>query len=516
MAKFYLTTAIDYVNSRPHLGTAYEKICADAIARFKRLSGVDTHFLMGNDEHSLNVRRRAAELGLDPLAYCDQMESEFRGVWDALQISYDDFIRTSEQRHQAAVQEFVRRLAGRELDGQPVLYRDWYRGWYCVSCEAYYQSEELEQNQCPVHRRPVEWIEERNLFFRLSAYRDLLLKHFERHPEFVQPEPRRNELLRLLEGGLIDISISRSASDWGVPLPGDPESVVYVWFDALINYVSGAGFLADPQRFERLWPADLHVIGKDITRFHCLIWPAMLLGAGLELPRAVFAHGFISVRGEKMSKTTGNIIDPLEAIQRVGADSVRYFLLREYTFGKDGDFTWERFLERYNADLANDLGNLVSRLATMIDKYCGGVLPAAPAPDGNHPLMRDFAELPGVYGEAMERLELHQGIALAWRLVTQSNVRIDAVKPWELARDGARRAELERELVALAEALRLAALWLSPFIPTSAAEIWRRLGLEHDPARARLDQVRPYDGALRGRKVDKGAPLFPRLQDIGM
>ncbi|HEX9639155.1 MAG TPA: methionine--tRNA ligase [Acidobacteriota bacterium] len=514
MSKFYLTTAIDYVNSRPHLGTAYEKVCADAIARYKRLSGADTYFLMGNDEHSLNVRRRALELGLDPLVYCDQMEREFRGVWDALNIRYDDFIRTSEKRHHAVVQEFVRRLAQRELGGQKALYRDWYRGWYCVSCEAYYQSEELEQQSCPIHRRPVEWIEERNLFFRLSAYRDTLLEHFERHPDFVQPEPRRNELLRLMERGLTDISISRAASDWGVPLPDDPESVVYVWFDALINYVTGAGFLSEPERFERLWPADLHVIGKDITRFHCLIWPAMLLGAGLELPRQVFAHGFISVRGEKMSKTTGNIIDPLEAIQRVGADSLRYFLLREYTFGKDGDFTWERFQDRYNADLANDLGNLVSRLATMVDKYCGGALPAAPAPEAQHPMMQAFEELPQAYKDSMERLELHQGIAHAWQLVSLSNVRIDVVKPWELARDPERREELERELVALAEALRLAALYLTPFIPASSREIWRRLGLDRDPAQTRLEHVRAYDGALSGRRIEKGAPLFPRLHEI--
>ena len=308
MPRFYLTTAIDYVNSRPHLGTAYEKITADVIARYKRLSGVDTHFVMGNDEHSQNVFRRARDLGKDPLAYCDDMEQQFREVWGALDLSFDDFIRTTQPRHRAAVETIVRRIAD-----AGDLYQSDYEGWYCVGCEAFKQEKDLVEGLCPIHRTKPDWIKERNHFFRLSAYRDRLRAHFAEHPDFLQPESRRNEILSLLEAGLEDISISRAGQSWGIPLPTDPSSVVYVWFDALINYASAVGLGTDPALFDTWWPADLHVIGKDITRFHCVIWPAMLMSAKLPVPRQVFGHGWVHLRGEKMSKSLGTAVDPLEA-----------------------------------------------------------------------------------------------------------------------------------------------------------------------------------------------------------
>ncbi|HMC77591.1 MAG TPA: class I tRNA ligase family protein, partial [Vicinamibacterales bacterium] len=373
-ARFYLTTAIDYVNGPPHLGHAYEKITADAIARYKRLSGFDTWFVIGNDEHSQNVYRLAKEQGLDPLAYCDRMEGEYRAVWKLLDISYDDFIRTTQPRHRASVQELVRRIAA----GGDV-YEGFYEGWYCVGCEAFKQEKDLVDGKCPLHST-VDWIKEKNHFFRLSKYRDPLLAHIAAHPEFIEPEARRNEILKLLESGLDDISISRAGQAWGIPVPHDPSSVVYVWFDALINYASAVGFGTDEAVFARWWPAELHVIGKDITRFHTVIWPAMLMSAGLPVPRQVFGHGFMSVDGQRMSKSLGNVVNPTDAVAKVGVDPLRLYLIKEVTYGGDGDFSWARLQERYNVDFANNLGNLVSRIAAMADKYRGGRLAPAEAP----------------------------------------------------------------------------------------------------------------------------------------
>lgn len=503
MPRFYLTTAIDYVNSRPHLGTAYEKITADVIARYKRLSGVDTHFVMGNDEHSQNVFRRARELGKDPLAYCDDMEQQFREVWSALDLSFDDFIRTTQPRHKAAVETIVKRIAA-----AGDLYQADYEGWYCVGCEAFKQEKDLVEGLCPIHRTKPDWIRERNHFFKLSAYRDRLLAHFAEHPDFLQPEVRRNEILRLLEAGLEDISISRAGQSWGIPLPTDPASVVYVWFDALINYASAVGLGTDEDRFETWWPADLHVIGKDITRFHCVIWPAMLMSAGLPVPRQVFGHGWVHLKGEKMSKSLGTAVDPLEAAQRFGADALRLFLTKEIPYGADGDFSFERFTERYNADLANNLGNLVNRVTAMGARYRQGTL----TPTGSPSRLQDLAATTvREYREAMETYALHQGIASVYRLVDATNEYLAERAPWTLAKDPANAAALDEVLFTAAESLRLATVLLGPVMPSSTQAILARLGDTTPLADRRLHT----DGVWRSegvRRVTSGEALWPRVQ----
>ncbi len=503
MPRFYLTTAIDYVNSRPHLGTAYEKITADVIARYKRLCGVDTHFVMGNDEHSQNVFRRARELGQDPLAYCDVMEQQFREVWGALDLSFDDFIRTTQPRHKAAVETMVTRIAA-----AGDLYQADYEGWYCVGCEAFKQEKDLVEGLCPIHRTRPDWIKERNHFFRLSAYRDRLLAHFAEHPDFLQPDVRRNEILRLLEAGLDDISISRAGQSWGIPLPTDPSSVVYVWFDALINYASAVGLGSDPTRFETWWPADLHVIGKDITRFHCVIWPAMLMSAGLALPRQVFGHGWVHLRGEKMSKSLGTAVDPIEAAGRFGPDALRLFLTKEIPYGADGDFSFERFEERYNTDLANNLGNLVNRVTAMAVRYRQGRVVPAGSPSR---LQELAAGTVAGYGAAMDTYALHQGVAAVYRLLDATNEYLAERAPWTLAKDPANAAALDEVLFTAAESLRLAAVLLAPVMPASSQAILSRLG-DHTPL---ADRRLARDGAWRAdgtRAITSGDALWPRAE----
>src|SRR5436190_3644044 len=500
-ARFYLTTAIDYVNGPPHLGHAYEKITADAIARYKRLSGFDTWFVIGNDEHSQNVYRLAKEQGLDPLAYCDRMEGEYRAVWKLLDISFGDFIRTTQPRHRASVQELVRRIAA----GGDV-YEGFYEGWYCVGCEAFKQEKDLVDGKCPLHST-VDWIKEKNHFFRLSKYRDPLLAHIAAHPEFIEPEARRNEILKLLESGLDDISISRAGQAWGIPVPHDPSSVVYVWFDALINYASAVGFGTDEAVFARWWPAELHVIGKDITRFHTVIWPAMLMSAGLALPRQVFGHGFMSVDGQRMSKSLGNVVDPAAAVAKVGVDPLRLYLIKEVTYGGDGDFSWARLQERYNVDFANNLGNLVSRVAAMAEKYRGGRLAPAEAPGR---LATVAAKALEDYRAAMDRLALEEGAAAAFRIVDAGNDYIAETEPWALARDEKNAARLSQVLFDVAEALRVAAVLLLPLIPGSAAEILRRVGETTAADRIRLDSATWRNEGER--TIGKGANLWPRIE----
>ena len=500
--RFYLTTAIDYVNSRPHLGTAYEKITADVIARYKRLAGFETHLLMGNDEHSQNVYKRALERGMDPLAYCDQMEQEFRSVWKQLDISFDDFIRTTQPRHRTAVQK----LAQKAYDKGDI-YEGFYEGWYCVSCEAFKQEKDLVDGKCPLHPTLTpEWIKEKNYFFRLSKYRDRLLAHFAEHPEFLEPDVRRNEILKLLEAGLEDISVSRAGQLWGIPLPFAPENVIYVWFDALICYAAGVGYGTDDALFNKWWPADLHIIGKDITRFHTVVWPAMLMSAELPLPQQVYGHGWVNFGGQRMSKSLGTSLDPSDVAAKFGPDPLRLYLVKEISYGGDGDFTWERFEERYNVDLANNFGNLVSRLAAMAEKYRQCRL--TPAGSGGR-----LAEIAGAtvtrYRAAMDRLALHEGAAAAFQIIDAANEYIAEQAPWKLAKDAANASRLDEVLFNVAEAIRMAATLLTPVMPSSCAEILRRVGASGE---LRLDRDATWraDGA---RDIVKGAALWPRSED---
>ncbi len=504
MPRFFLTTAIDYVNSRPHLGTAYEKITADVIARYKRLTGTRTHFLMGNDEHSQNVYRRARELGLEPLAYCDQMEREFRDVWGRLEVSFDDFVRTSEPRHRAGVTKMVERIAA-----AGDLYEGFYEGYYCVGCEAFKPEKDLVDGLCPIHQTPPEWIREKNHFFRLSRYQGPLLAHYEAHPEFIEPEIRRNEIVRLVEGGLDDISISRAGQHWGIPLPDDPSSVVYVWFDALINSISAVGYGTDGALFEQWWPANLHVIGKDITRFHCVVWPAMLMSAGLALPSQVFGHGFVHFKGQKLSKSLGTAVDPLEAAQRFGPDPLRLYLVKEIPYGQDGDFSWERFEERYNVDLANNLGNLVNRVAVMADKYRNGHVNAAGGAGGRLPTFA--VEVSRRYREAMERYALHLGAAAAFDLIDATNEFIAESAPWTLARRADDGARLDAVLAEIVEAIRIATVLLLPIMPRSAAEILERIGERRAPGELVLDRDTAWSTG-QDRVVKKAEPMWPRIE----
>jgi methionyl-tRNA synthetase len=505
MSRFFLTTAIDFVNSRPHLGTAYEKVCADVIARYKRLCGLDTRFLMGNDEHSQNVYKRAMEEQLDPLAYCDRMEQEFRRTWQRLDVSFDDFIRTTQPRHATGVTHLIQRIhdAGDIYEGV-------YEGWYCVSCEEFKQEKDLVNGNCPLHPTlKPEWIREKNYFFRLSKYQQPLRDHFAAHPEFMQPENRRNEILRLIEGGLQDISVSRAGQSWGIPLPFDSSSVVYVWFDALINYASAVGLGSSPEMFERWWPADLHVIGKDITRFHAVIWPAMLMSAKVAVPRQIFGHGFMTVDGQRMSKTLGNLIDPIVAADRLGPqgqDPLRLYLVKEVSFGGDGDFTWERYDERYNVDLANNLGNLVSRVSAMAGRYRNGRL--TPVHEGSDQLARVGEQVVVDYRRSMDAFALHEGAAAAFRLIDATNEFIAATAPWTLAKDPGQADRLTRVLFDATEAIRLAAVMLEPIMPTSCREILRRVGTTADGLNFDRDGRWRNDGE---RVLAQDGPLWPRL-----
>ena len=507
---YFLTTAIDYVNNLPHIGTAYEKICADVIARFKRLEGEPVFFLMGNDEHSINVKKEAQAKGLEPHAYCDQMADRFRQIWKSLGISYDAFIRTTDEKHARAVTALFERI---HANGD--IYPSKYAGLYCESCEAFYRDKDLEDGRCPQHGTEPKWIEEENYFFALSRYTDRIVKIIEEKRLLVLPEIRKNEILNILQGGLEDISISRSSFDWGIPLPIHPDHVIYVWFDALINYISAVGFGWDEGLFRQFWPADLHIIGKDITRFHCIIWPAMLLSAGLEVPRMVFGHGFVYLKGEKMSKTLGNVVTPIDIVDVYGPDALRYYLLRENSFGKDGNFTWENFLERYNGDLANDFGNLLQRVLTMIRRYRSGQIPSP-----NHLDMEDEAlkaDCLGLFEDVRDFLDplggdmdFHLALGRVWDAIRHTNQYVDHTAPWTLQKSGSEE-RLDTVLFCAAESLRIIGTVLSAFLPDATKGLFEQLGLPDRPEKLSAEAATTWGRIPPGTHVQEPRPLFPRI-----
>lgn len=506
---FYVTTAIEYVNGTPHVGHAYEKIGADIIARAMRMRGFDVTFQMGLDEHSTNVARQAASEGIDPLKFCDNMAEKFLTVWNKLNLSFDVFIRTTSQRHVESVQKLLQIIYDR---GD--IYLGKYEGYYCESCERFYQEKDLTLKDdgyfCPTHDIACKWLEEENYFFKLSKYQDALLKHIEDNPEFIQPKVRTNEIVNVLKEGLEDISISRSGVDWGVPLPWDKESVTYVWFDALINYLSAIGYGEDSEECRKFWPAQLQIIGKDITRFHCIYWPAMLMSAELELPKTIFGHGFVHFGGEKMSKTKGTVVDPLGIADQYGADALRYYLAAEIQWGHDGDFTQERFIERFNADLANNLGNMINRSLTMIKRYSEAELLVPENPSAEAGKVFDTALLEK-YLECVDKSALQDLCRTVISMVDGVNLYIDQTQPWVLAKDENKKDELNRVLYNLAEAVRWIAICIFPVIPEAAAKIWDQAQLPGKIEDQRIDQLK-WGQFPAGITVNKPDPIFPRIE----
>ena len=497
---FYLTTPIYYVNDAPHIGHAYTTVVGDAVCRWHRLLGDDVFFLTGTDEHGLKVAQVAEANGVSPQEWTDRTSERFLAAWRQLGIANDGFIRTTEPRHYATVQRFLGAIHDRgdiELGT--------YEGPYCVACEDYYSEAQLvDGGLCPVHRRPVTVLKEENYFFKLSRYTDRLLDWYERHPDAVRPATKRNEALGFIRQGLDDISITRTSLRWGVPVPWDPGHVFYVWYDALVNYVTAIGYGEDDARFERWWPAVHHLIGKEIIRFHCVWWPAMCMAAGIDPPAQVFVHGWLLVGGEKMSKTRLNQIAPADLIADFGVDGYRYHFLRDVPLGADGDFSHEGMTARYNADLANNLGNLMSRVATVVTKKCNGIGPAPPA---DCPLAASAVDAYAATAAAWDRMAPHDALEATWRLIREANAHLEDNEPWKAEPGPAVDAVLGSAL----EVLRIVAILASPAMPDSCAELWRRLGLPGLPSDQRLPQAASWGGYPGGLAVEKAPPLFPRL-----
>ena len=501
MARFYITTPIYYVNDVPHIGHAYCTVNADALARWHRLVGDDVLFLTGVDVHGLKVVRAAQERGYSPKDWSDLTSERFVEAWKQLQIANDDFIRTSEPRHHQAVQKFLSAIYD---NGYIEL--GTYEGPYCVSCEDYYTEAELVDGNCPVHGRPVEIVKEDNYFFKLSRFTEVLLDWHEAHPDAIQPESKRNEALSFIRQGLHDVSITRTSIDWGVPVPWDTAHVFYVWFDALVNYISAIHYSDDPDVFHRWWPAVHHLIGKEILRFHGVWWPAMCLAAGIDPPAHIQVHGWLLVGGEKMSKTKLNQIAPGDLVSEFGVDAVRYQLLRDTPLGSDGNFSWEGMLARYNADLANNFGNLLSRVATVVSSKCGGV---GPAPSPQSRLAKISEESVEAASAAWERFAPHEALEATWRLIRETNAELEATEPWK-AEPG---PEVDQVLGSALEALRIVALLAWPAIPQASEEVWRRIGLSGVPGDQEFSEVARWGGYPGGLAVEKGSPLFPRRKE---
>jgi methionyl-tRNA synthetase len=499
---FYVTTPIYYANDAPHIGHAYPTVSADALARWRRLWGDDVAFVTGTDEHGLKVQRAAEEQGVAPRQWADRTSARYRDAWRELDISNTDFIRTTEPRHYEAVQQFLQ-----VVYDNGYIKLGTYEGLYCVACEAYYTEDELVDGKCPIHARPVELVTEENYFFELSRFEDVLLEHYTAHPEAIQPESRRNEVLSFIRSGLRDFSMSRTSLTWGIPLPWDPAHVTYVWFEALFNYCTAVGYGQDRARFDHYWPANYHLVGKDIVRFHAVYWPAMLFAAGEAPPRCVFAHGHLLVGGEKMSKTAFNQIAPADLVADFGSDGVRYHFLADQRFGPDGDFSHEAMVVRYNADLANNFGNLANRVLKMATSYCDGVAPEARA---EGPLVDAVASAVEGMTRGMERVDFAGALGAVWDLIRAANSYIEAQEPWKLHKAGD--PATGPVLGDCLEALRVVALLASPAIPRASAALWGRLGLPGRPEDQRLPDAAGWGHGPSGTSLEQGAPLFPRIE----
>ena len=502
--RYYQTTPIYYVNDAPHVGTAYATVMADVLARWHRLVGDETFYLTGTDEHGLKILRAAELNGVSVAEWTDRTSARFVEAWKALEISNDDFLRTTEPRHYETVQKFMQAIYDNGY-----LYKGTYEGWYCVSCEVYYGQEELiGENLCPLHERPVEWFVEENWFFALSRFEERLLDFYEQHKDAIYPEARGNEALGIIRSGLRDISITRTSIDWGVPVPWDDGHVFYVWYDALVNYLSGIDYGRDEARFEKWWPAVHHLLAKDIVRFHCVWWPAMCMAAGIDPPRRWLITGYLLIGGKKMGKTAFNQVDPVELASDIGVEGLRHYLVRDFPLGNDGEFTYENLIERYNADLANNLGNLLARVATVVGSKCAGTGPPPQAREDSK-LAAVAEEAVAAAAEAWASFAPHEALEATWRLIRAANAELEAVAPWKLEPGPAVDAVLGDAL----EVLRLVAVLVSPVLIRSAGVIWHRLGIGGSPdapGNAGPDGVLAWGGYKGGTKVVKGEPLFPR------
>jgi len=505
---FYVTTPIYYPSDRLHIGHAYTTVAADTIVRYKKMRGFDTMFLTGSDEHGQKIERKAAEAGKSPKEYVDEIVATFKDLWQRLGIEYDYFIRTTEDRHEEVVQRIFQKI----YDNGDI-YKGKYEGWYCTPCEAFWLERQLgEERVCPDCGHPVEWVEEESYFFKLSKYADRLLEHIKNNPDFIQPESRRNEMINFIEQGLEDLSVSRTTFDWGIPVPLDDNHVIYVWFDALSNYITAIGYLTEEENFNNYWPADLHLVGKDILRFHTIIWPIILMALDLPLPKQVFGHGWLLTKEGKMSKSKGNVVDPNMLLDDFGVDPIRYYLLREVAFGTDGAYSTEALIQRINSDLANDLGNLLNRTISMVEQYFGGVVPeAGPVEEVDNDLKEYALKTLEVVAGNMEKLKYTVALEELWNFIRRTNKYIDQTTPWLLAKDQTQQARLGTVLYNLLEALRIIAGLLKPFMVETPYEIGKQLGIPDIIEETTWEDLQKWGVLPAGIRVNKGEPLFPRI-----